>query len=224
MSEHRNLTGASLHDVKGAATSTTGQILVSTGGASTFGDLTDASTDGAAAGSLLVADGLGGSSFERYQGWAQFQDSRTTDTPAALNLATGVRTKLPIDGGTSTIQRNPSDAIVPMWDVINNKHVPIAEMDVYHLRIGFIAENYAGTEPYVSLELDIGGSIGTIVARDISLRKSGSAVICSASFPVFSGSTYLANGGELYVTYTGTGTCDIHTTSIMIVRESKDYT
>jgi len=224
MAEHSTLTGSSLHDVKDAATSTAGEILVSSGGASTWGDLTDASTDGAVAGSYLTADGLGGSTFERTKGWSQFQDSRTTAGTPTMDIASGVRTKFLCDGGVSTIERNPSDAVSSMWDTATNKHTPIAEFDVYHIRLGFTAENYAGTEPYITLELDIGGSIGTIFSRDIALRKSGSAVLCSAAFPVYTGSTYLANGGEFYLTYEGTGSCDIHTTSVMLVRESKDYT
>lgn len=175
------------------------------------------------AGEVYVADGLGSGNHIRYQGWAQYEDTDTTVGTPSQTLTAATRTKWTNDGGTLTLEKNPSDLLVPMWDTTNNKHVPIAEFDTYHLRVTFTAENYAGTTPYVEFELDIGGAIGVIYSDSISLRKGGSAQSVGFTIPVFTGSTYFANGGEIYLTYQGTGTCDIYKSSILIIRESKNY-
>lgn len=222
--QHKDIADAQLHEPKGASTANAGDIYISDGAGSGTWATADALGSGAAsAGQLLVADGSGGLDFVRYKGWSQWEDTdRTVGTPSQT-LTAAARTKWTNDGGNLSLQKNPSDLVNPMWNTTTNKHQPISAFDIYHIRISFIVENYAGTSPYLTIELDIGGSIGTIQARDISLRKGGGAQFISMAFPVFSGATYVANGGEFYVTYQGTGTCDIYKSSIMIVRESKNY-
>lgn len=177
----------------------------------------------AVAGQTYVTTGTGTGNQIRIQGWSQWEDSNTTVGTPTQNIATGVRTQFICDGGSLSLEKNPSDAAVSMWDVATNTHVPIEEFDVYHLRISFTAENYAGANPYLDVELDIGGSIGVIYAHDLNLRKAGAAQRVNISFPVYTGTTYFANGGKIYLTYVGTGTCDIYDTSVFIVRESKNY-
>jgi len=177
----------------------------------------------APAGSRFVADGFGGGEFIRIQGWAQYQDTDTTVGTPSQNIATGVRTKWTNDGGTLTIEKNPSDATQSMWDTTTNKIQPISAFDVYQVRVTFSAENYSGSTPLMTIELDIGGSIGVIASETKRLAKGGSEQAIMFALPVFAGSTFLANGGEIYLTYTGTGTCDIFKSSILIVRESKNY-
>lgn len=222
--QHKDIPEAQLHEPKGASTANAGDTYIANGSGSGSWATADALGSGAAlAGQILIADGSGGLDFMRYQGWSQWEDSRTTVGTPTQTLTAGARTKLINDGGTLTIQKNPSDLVSAMWNTTTNKHVPIAENDIYHIRLSFYAENYAGATPYIEVELDIGGSVGVIMGRDMSLRKGGAAQFMSLSFPVFSGSTYLANGGEFYLTYQGTGTCDIYKTSLLIVRESKNY-
>lgn len=175
----------------------------------------------AATGRGYRSDGAGSGAWEKIQGWGQYQDSRTTVGTPVFNTSTGVRTKYLNNGAGLTLEYLPSDATVPLWDVTTNKHMPIAQNDVYDIRTSFIAENYAGTSPYVLCELDIGGGIGVIFSQIIPLIKGGVAQPCSFSFPVFTGSTYIVNGGEIYLTYVGTGTCDIYSTSNMIHRQSR---
>lgn len=195
--EHVDITTGEIHEPKGQASANAGEVY--------------------------VADGLGSGNHIRYQGWGQYEDTDTTVGTPSQTLTAATRTKWTNDGGALTLEKNPSDLLVPMWDTTNNKHVPIAEFDIYHLRMGFYAENYAGSSPYIDMELDIGGSVGVIFGRGISLRKGGAAQFISISFPVFTGSTYFANGGEIYLTYQGTGTCDIYKSSILVIRESKNY-
>lgn len=175
------------------------------------------------AGEIYVADGGGSGSHIRIQGWSQYEDTdRTVGTPSQT-LTAGVRTLWTNDGGYSTTEKAPSDIVSSLWNTSTSTHQPISEFDVYHLRMSFTAQNYSGTDPYIEIELDIGGSIGVVFSDAKSLRKGGSAQSISLAFPVYTGSTYLANGGKFYLTYQGTGTCDIFKSSLLIVRESKNY-
>lgn len=191
--QHSTLTGTELHEPKGVAT--------------------------ALAGRQYRSDGAGSGAWERIQGFGQYQDSRTTVGAPTQNIATGVRSQFINDGGFLTNEVLPSDATLPLWDVVSNYHVPIAVNDTYDLRFSFTAENYAGATPYVLAELDIGGTPGVIYSSTIPLVKGGAAQACTFAFPVFTGSTYIANFGKIYLTYTGTGTCDIFKNSVLIQRQ-----
>ena len=193
---HSTLTDPYLHEPKGAG----------------------AATDGTS----YVSDGAGSGAWERIHGWGQYQDSRTTVGTPAQNIATGARTKFVCNGSFLTVERLPSDASVPLWSVSNNQHVPIAEFDTYDLRITLTAENYAGASPTLQIEVDIGSPIGVITSQTYSLIKGGAAQDIVFTLPVFTGATYFANGGDIYLTYTGTGTCDIYKNSVLVVRTSRD--
>lgn len=222
--QHKNLPESQLHEPKGASTANSGDVYVANGsGSGAWGQADTMGSTGAPAGGLLIADGSGGLDFLRYQGWAQYEDNRITNGAPSQTLSNGVRTLWLNNGSQLTIDKKPSDATLPLWNTTTNKHQPIAAFDIYHLRMSFIAEGYAGSTPYMDVELDIGGSIGTIFSRGIALRKGGAAQSISLAFPVFSGTTYLANGGEVYLTYNGTGTCNVYKSSILIVRESKNF-
>lgn len=222
--EHDAIPNADIHEPKDVSSASAGNVYVADGAGSGTWATADALGSGAApAGSLVIADGSGGLDFLRYQGWAQYEDTDTTVGAPSQTLTAGVRTLWTNDGGNLSLDKKPSDATVPLWDVATNTHVPVADFDIYHLRMSFFAENYAGATPYIDIELDIGGGIGVIFGRGVSLRKGGAAQFISIAFPVFSGTTYNANGGKFYLTYQGTGTCDIYKSSILIVRESKNY-
>ena len=178
----------------------------------------------AVAGAVYHADGAGSGTWERVQGWGQYQDTnRTVGTPTQT-IATGVRTQFICDGGFLTTEKLPSDASASLWNTSTNKHIPIAEYDTYQLRLSFTAENYAGTSPYIEVELDIGGTPGVILDESRPLLKSGNAQKFTLPWDVFVGGAYMSNGGTIYLTYNGTGSCDIYANSIKIERISKDYT
>ena len=193
---HSTLTDPYLHEPKGVA----------------------AATDGA----TYIANGAGSGAWEKIQGWEQYQDTDTTVGTPALNISSGARTQWTCDGGTLTVKYPPSDKVNDFWNTSTNKHIPIAAFDTYDFRCTFTAENYAGTDPYITMELDIGGGIGTIVSQTFPLVKGGNAQDIVFGFPVFTGTTYLANGGTVYITYTGTSTCDIYKNAIMITRTSRN--
>ena len=176
----------------------------------------------ATAGKEYRSNGAGSGSWVKVQGFSQYQDSRITLGTPVQTIATTVRTQFLNNGGTLTFEKPPSDATVSLWNTTTNKHIPIAENDTYDIRVGFVAESYAGTAPYILCELDIGGTPGVIFSQIIPLIKGGVAQPCSFSFPVFTGSTYIVNGGTIYLTYVGTGSCAIYKTNTMISRTSRE--
>lgn len=194
--EHSTLTSTELHEPKGA--------------------------NSAVNNSTYTANGAGSGSWDKVQGFGQYQDSRTTVGTPVLTMAAGVRTKYLNNGAGLTLEFLPSDATVPFWNVTTNKHTPVRENDVYDIRTSFVAENYAGTTPYILCELDIGGGLGVVFSQLIPLIKGGVAQPCSFSFPVYTGSTYIVNGGTIYLTYVGTGSCVIYKTANMINRQSRN--
>ena len=193
---HSTLTDPYLHEPKGVGTAT--------------------------AGYTYRANGAGSGAWERVQGFSQYEDSRITVGTPTMTIATGVRTQLLNNGGTLTLEHPPSDATASLWNTTTNKHVPIAAFDMYDIRLGFKAESYTGTSPYILCELDIGGGIGVIFDQIIPLVKGGAQQPCAFAFPVFTGSTYLANGGTFYLTYVGTAPCVIYDTNILISRTSRE--
>lgn len=195
MPQHNVITDPNLHEPKGASTATQGSVYVS--------------------------DGAGSGSWEKISGFGQYQDDRRTAGSPGLSLSTGVRTLLPNNGLFLIERDDPSDLVDELWDTTTNKHIPIAQNDVYDIRISWTAENYGGTSPYLVLELDIGGAPGVILSNTFPLLRSGAAQGCLFDPTVFTGSTYLINGGEFYLTYVGTGTCDIHSVSCMFTRKSR---
>ena len=184
-----------------------------------------ASTANTVPGGQWVSDGAGGGEFIRIQGWQQIADTATTVGAPSQTISTGVRTLLTNDGGATNIKKLPSDVGVSntLWDLATNTITPIAVFDTYNLRLGFKVQDYAGTTPDLKVELDIGGAQGVILSRTIPLLKGGAEQSITLSFPVFTGSTFLANGGSIYVTFTGTGTCKIFGNTLVVVRESKNY-
>lgn len=222
--EHNEVTDPEIHEPKGISTATATHVYAANGiGSGTWGPNLPNGVGASENGSMFIADGAGSAGWERVQGWGQYQDtSRTVGSPTQT-LSTGVKAAFVCDGGFLTKEYLPEDASVSLWDTSTNKHIPIAEDDVYIVRISFAAENYAGSSPYIDIALDIGGSIGEIVWRTVLLNKAGSTVRDTITIPVFTGSTYSANGGTINLTYTGTGTCDIFANDIMILRQQKAY-
>lgn len=150
-------------------------------------------------------------------GWVQYADGSVI-AANGQNITNGVSTTLEIDGSTSITSQQPADATVPLWDTTNHKLMPISSGDSYDVRLLFTAENYSGTSPYLTIELDIGGSQGVIAAVTVPLMKGGAAQRVMVPMPIFTLGTFLANGGEFKVTYAGNTTFDLHSASIVITR------
>lgn len=165
---------------------------------------------------------VGGGSVANYQGWAQYADTDDTVTTPSQSLTSGVRTAWTCDGVKTTIARNPVDLVSPMWNVTTNKVIPIRAMDTYAIRFDFHVQDYSGSAPWLKMELDIGGTIGVIAAQTIPLLKAGALQEVLFTTHVFAGSTFVTNGGILYLTYDGGTNCKVFHSDIFIQRTSRD--
>lgn len=156
-------------------------------------------------------------------GFGYYQDGQTS--PATLSLTTAFQ-KLQIDGGGSNTETSflPNYLISVsggLWDTTNDEITPVSVGDSYTLRIDLEVTAKGGGVSAIYLQLDIGGG-GTptivIVDRVISIPKTAPFTM-SVGFPIFTGSTFLANRGQIFVA-TDAGTATISGRAITISRIS----
>ncbi len=175
-------------------------------------------------GGTFVSDGAGGGSYVRVHGFNVFADTATTNAAPSQVLTSGVESTWTIDGGLLTIQQNPSDAVVDLWNPSTNRIQVIALNDLYTVRIDFIAEGYVGNDKYIELQLHNDGGAGdAVIQRTFSLLKNGTAVRASAAFPIRADAGLVANGGRFGLTLQGGGTCNIHTSRLLISRDIQGW-
>lgn len=152
-------------------------------------------------------------------GWAYYSDSTYT-SGSPLIPANGVRTLLTIDGlGATTSKDFLPAGVTDFWDSSTNKIVAQKAGDSYDVRIDFTVDVPANTES-IKLEVDIGDGSPDIpiVIRSNAYSESGAGQAFSAGFPLFSLSTFIANGGKIYIT-TSAGGFDIYDIAIFIKRD-----
>lgn len=153
-------------------------------------------------------------------GWAYYKDATYT-TGSRLTLPNEVRTQLTIDGleGTTNKTYLP-DGVADFWDTTNDKILAERLGDSFDVRIAFNVDSPANTES-IKIELDIGsGSEINIVTQTVQFAEAGEQ-FATISFPIFTLSTFLANGGKIYLTsnHTGGTTFEIWGASIFIKRD-----
>jgi len=203
MTQHSKITDPNIHEPKGASTASANQVLVANG------DGTTEFNSGAMAGAGFdttsplkaydiptydSATGLWVPS--RHVAWNYRADSTYTSS-SKLSLTSGNRTKIINNGGTTSIG-DPSG--VAIYNTTTGKIMPESENDTYLVRFQCKASTNA-TSPYFDLEFDIGGSLGVIDSRSISLNKGSSTTNnVSITTLVFVGSTFITNGAETYIT------------------------
>jgi hypothetical protein len=125
-----------------------------------------------------------------------------------------------VDGLGSTTNTDFLPAgVTDFWDTTNNKITPQKVGDAYDLRIDFTVDVPANTES-ITLELDIGDGSPDIpvVTRGIQFSEGGAGQLVSIGFPIFSLSTFLANGGKIYLTPSAAG-FDLYNFQIFIKRD-----
>jgi hypothetical protein len=215
--QHKDIPEAQLHEPKGASTSTVGQVVFSTGAASDWGDLSDIATTGAAAGEMLVANGSGGSTYQQPHGWGNYKDN------AAAQTFTTTAAKLSIDGAGSTTEIGylPSD-VTALWDTTADKMLASGLGDSYLIRLDLPITAVTGSASILELEVDIGGGATpsiVIVNSQISVAAGINKVV-SVSFGLFSLSTFVTNGAQLFLK-TDANTVQVTTPGILIQRVSK---
>lgn len=140
--QHRNIPEAELHEVRGASTSTAGQILTSTGGASSW------AAPSPVAGTLT-------------QGIYDYNDLATSASPIALTSA-NTQYEMTNDGlGPFTNKAYAVDGIEDVWDVATNRFdfSGLSLGDTVDIRFDFdIDIGNTNTVVDFALELGIGGN------------------------------------------------------------------
>jgi hypothetical protein len=192
-------------------------VVFSTGAASDWGDLSDIATTGAAAGEMLVANGSGGSTYQQPHGWGNYKDN------AAAQTFTTTAAKLSIDGAGSTTEIGylPSD-VTALWDTTADKMLASGLGDSYLIRLDLPITAVTGSASILELEVDIGGGATpsiVIVNSQISVAAGINKVV-SVSFGLFSLSTFVTNGAQLFLK-TDANTVQVTTPGILIQRVSK---
>ena len=192
--EHSALTSGELHEPKGA--------------------------DAASEGMVYVADGAGSGTWTFSPlGWGTYQDN------AGNQIITTTETLLSNNGGgASTIETQlpyPIRGSSSLWDTVGNKITPVAAFDVYNVRLDLPVTAESGSPTELRIELDISGS-GTYAGATIIVDRfanTGRVVpyIISLSYPVYSGTTFLANGGQFWLS-TDAGSVTITNPTISLFR------
>lgn len=130
--------------------------------------------------------------------WQHYRDS-TYPTGTKLAIAAGIRTQLTNDGITRTVVSPNGYAAV--WDTATNKIIPLNLNDFYTVRVDIKGWSDSAANNYFDIEMDIGGGLG-VVAAETGVFIKGALTEQSFNFSsqFFVGSTFLANGGTIYIT------------------------
>lgn len=223
MTIHKDLPTTELHEPKGAKTANSGEVYVADGVSSGVFKKLEASNV-----SLLDSDGhLDATNLEAgikelvekaVGGWGYYKDSGSTDqvlstTYQALSInklsSSTYEGKLPFEiRGSGTL-----------WSSTSNSITPINQDDCYILRINLPIITKSGTPQELTLLVDIGGSTtptNIIVEKRIPIDNVAPYSV-TTSIPIFCRSTFLANGGQIFVK-TDSGTTTINGSAIFIQR------
>jgi len=145
-------------------------------------------------------------------------DSFTAPTGQNVTTHATTFTNLIVNGLGNLREVNPPGLLVPMYNVTTSKVWPIKLDDVLNVRIQFTAANYAGSSPYIVIQMDSEGPFGAFISTTIPLLKAGDDQPVLFDFSAFVGPDWLANGGTIQVRYDGTGSVDLFNKAIQVQR------
>lgn len=193
MTTHVSLTSASeIHEAKqivGAIAADAGKVI------------TPSSTDGQGELRKLDISELTVTGAAAHTGWGQYSDSTYT-SGSPLSIAT-TTAQLTCDGAGTQTNTSYLPGGEDLWDTSTSKITPQTAFDFYIVRVTFTADP-ATANDYFDLCLDIGGSIGEIWCQTQGFLKGANPQDFSFTIPVYTGSTFLSNGGQLNLTTSGT--------------------
>lgn len=197
MVEHVNIPDGEIHEPKGIST--------------------------AALGKVYVADGAGSGSWSYMpQGSGYYQDD------SAGQVFNTTAAKLSINGlGPNTDESHlPRDirGSGSLWNTTSDKITPIAVGDDYNLRLDLPVTTETGSPTELTIELDISGGASpsiVIVERFAGTGRTTPYTI-SVGFPIFVRSTFLANGGQIFLS-TDSGSVTITDPAIHISRTYGEF-
>lgn len=149
-------------------------------------------------------------------GWWVVTDTTKT-IGAPLSIPSNTRTKLNLNAD-SVIEAFAPDGIPAssIYDNVSKKITPLVSGDSYLLRVSLIAVPSQNNNS-ITIDLDIGGTQGIILERSQRLQRgSGVPNPVSTTNALFALNTFIANGGDLYVTCDGN--VDIYGVNIFLQR------
>jgi hypothetical protein len=151
-------------------------------------------------------------------GWGYYKDDEASDL--TVNTTASL---IEINGLDSNSNSNYLPlgirGVSELWS--SDKINAISVGDGYDVRLDLAITAKTGSPTYIDLQFDIGGGASptiVIVSKTISLVKTPPYNV-SATFPLFSLTTFVANGGQMFVK-TDTGTVTIGSRAILIKRDS----
>ena len=155
-------------------------------------------------------------------GWAYYVDSTyTSGSPLELRVGNSYAASVSIDGlgAGSTSAQWPAGLTEP-WDTSTNRLIGTNDGDLYDFRLSFKAQDGASLE-LIDVSIDIGGAIGTILERSVSVQKGASVETnVGVSSEYFTGTTFIANDGNLILsTADSSSDMDIWDMEILIFRK-----
>jgi hypothetical protein len=193
---HSSLSTTELHEPKGAAAATIGEVY--------------------------VADGSGGGSWQPPKtGWGSYKDGSTGEQTFTTTAA-----KLQIDGATTTLETYLPLEIRgsgSLWNVTTDDLTPIAVGDAYTVRLDLPVTARTSAN-YITLSLDIGATAAisnAVVIRRIDCGRAAPFDL-SISFNIFCLATFVANGGQIFLA-TDAGTLGITDPGVVITRTHGEY-
>lgn len=218
---HSTITGADNHEPKGVESATSGTVYVANGsGSGSWSNQAAADIPIADTGNQFVATNVENALAELKSqdphGWVSYTDTFYTGGTSLTISATAPGTIVPNNKGSAIESQQPLDLVNPMWNSTTNKFIPIRENDFYVLRLGFTISALSGTVDYVTLNCDIGGSVGNVFSETFVPRTVGEKFVFT--IPIYTAATFLANGGQFYLLKQGTGTLQIQNIQFLASR------
>ena len=151
-------------------------------------------------------------------GWGSYADSSHT-IGSPLSILSGVRATLDNDAVNKIETQIPSDSTTFFYPVTQTI-IATNDGDSYNLSIRFKAK-MSVNNGYFDIDLDIGGAQGIISQESIVFtRASNTEQRFDIDLTVFSGATFVANGGTLSITPQN-GNMEIYDIRFVIVRTHK---
>lgn len=191
--EHNTLTTTELHEPKGVASATSGQVY--------------------------FADGAGSGTWASFPtGWGFYSDNasaQTFNTTAAKLSINGSGTATNEDYLPVAIRGTDS-----LWDSTGNKITPILVGDAYDIRLDLPVTAKTGSPNSLTVEFDIGGgaSPSIVVVTRTNAVTTAPPYTISIGLPLFSLTSFKTNGCQIFLK-TDTGTVDVTAPGILVKRD-----
>ena len=155
-------------------------------------------------------------------GWGYYSDSLGS-TPTQVFNTTPAKLSIDASGSTTDEEYLPLEirGSSSLWSDASNKITPIGVGDSYELRIDMTVISETGSPSDIIIQLDIGGgsSPSTVIVTKYQSTGKGTPYAISASFPIFCLATFIANGGQIFIS-TDTGSVTVSDRAILISRMS----